>query len=147
MKKYILLILLGMFLAGSASAALVPCGQSCQQMSVDGKSCINPGTSESQPCQLCHLWQLFNNIINFVLYSLVVPGAALLFAYAGVLVLIAGGSADKVKKGRTIFTRTVFGLVIIFCSWLIIGTIINTLAGSSEAFNIIGAWNKFPPCP
>jgi hypothetical protein len=129
MKKYVLLILVGVLLAGSVSAALVPCGE--------------PGN----PCKLCHLWQLFKNVLDFVLYNVVIPGAVLLFAYAGILVLTAGGSQERVKRGRTVFTNTVVGLVIIFCSWLIIGTIMNTLGGGSQAFNIIGAWNKFPPCP
>ena len=134
MKKYqkiLPLVCLGIFFAGIVSAAgLVPCG--------------NAG---EPACQLCHLWVMFDGVIKFVLYNLVLPGAVLLFAYAGVKLLLSGGNPTKVGEAKNIFTNTVWGLVIIFCSWLIIGTIINTLGSGSQAFQIIGAWNKYPSCP
>jgi len=143
MKKKIIATIcfcfIGCFLAANVWAVswlpLVPCG------------------GEGQPaCKLCYLWQLFSNLINFVIFGLSVPIAALLFIVAGVFFLIAGGNESKVNKAKEIFTKTIIGLVIIFCSWLIVDTLIKTLVVSptdgpiNEAGQVIWAWNQFPSC-
>ncbi len=93
-------------------------------------------------CTVCDFWHLGSNIINFITFNLAIPAASLLFIVAGVFFLIAGGREDMVAKARTIFTNTFIGLVIIFSSWLIVDTLLKTIA--SAGFS--GAWNKFPTC-
>jgi hypothetical protein len=125
------LFLFGLFAANLAYAGfvtepIVPCGR------------------EGQPdCTLCHLWHLASNIINFISFNLAIPAAVLLFVAAGVIFLISGGSEEKVTLAKSIFTNTVIGLVIIFTGWLLIDTLVKTLA--IGAFS--GAWNIFPSCP
>jgi len=122
------LFLSGLVRANLALAALVPCG----------------GPTQS-PCTLCHLWQLGSNIINFLTFSLAIPAAALLFVAAGVIFLVSGGNEYKLTKAKTIFTNTVIGLLIVFCSWLLIDTLIKTIATTStETGVIIWSWNDFP---
>jgi len=94
-------------------------------------------------CTLCHLWHLASNIINFISFNLAIPLATLLFVAAGVIFLISGGSEEKVGLAKSIFTNTVIGLVIIFCSWMLIDTLLKTIV--TGAFS--GAWNVFPACP
>lgn len=134
-KKYqkiitaVCLIAIGCSVGASAWAALVPCG------------------GEGQPaCKLCHLWQLFSNLINFLLIDIVIPVAVVLFVASGVVFLTSGGSTTRIELAKKIIRSAITGLVIIFLSWLIIDTIMKTLAGSSAAFHLIGAWNKFPGC-
>ena len=93
-------------------------------------------------CTICDLWHLGSNIINFISFNLAFPVAALLFAVAGVFFLIAGGRKEMVDKARTIFTNTLIGVVIIFCSWLMIDTLLKTIA--KQEFS--GAWQEFPTC-
>ncbi len=134
-KKIIigLLLLFGLLGANLAYAAFVtepilPCGR------------------EGAPdCNLCHLWHLGSNIVNFISFNLAIPVAVLLFMAAGVIFLTSGGSEQKVALARSIFTNTVIGLVIIFCSWLLVDTLIKTIAGNLEG--LVGAWNNFPTCP
>jgi hypothetical protein len=137
MKKKIIATIcfcfIGCFLAMNVWAVswlpLVPCGGS------------------GNPCKLCHLWQLFSNLINFVIFGLSVPIAALLFVVAGVYLLTAGGNESRVGKAREVFTQTLIGLLIIFCSWLIVDTLVKTLVNpSTEAGQVIWAWNAFPSC-
>jgi len=121
------LLLIGLFSANLALAGgLVPCG----------------GQREPE-CNLCHLWQLADNILDFITLQLVFPIAALLFVAAGVVFLTSGGSEEKVTLAKTIFTNTVIGLIIVLCSWLLIDTLISTIAGSG---GIITAWEVFPVC-
>ena len=54
---------------------------------------------------------LINNIVNFILFSLAVPIAAIMFFYAGFLMITAGGvSASSKTKAKNIFTNTVIDL-------------------------------------
>ncbi len=99
-------------------------------------------------CNICHLWQLGSNIINFISFNLAIPVATLLFIVAGVFFLTSGGDESRVTKARTIFTNTVIGLIIIFASWLLIDTLFKTLANGTTAigFQIKYSWNVFPTC-
>ena len=100
-------------------------------------------------CTLCHLWHLASNIINFLSFNLAIPLSILLFVAAGVMFLISGGNQEKVALARSIFTNTVIGLVIIFCSWMLIDTLIKSIAtsGTTEAWDVVYFWNEFPSCP
>lgn len=93
-------------------------------------------------CTVCDFWHLGSNIINFITFNLALPVASLLFIVAGVFFLIAGGRQDMVAKARTIFANTFIGLVIVFTSWLVIDTLLKTIANAGFS----GAWNAFPSC-
>jgi len=95
-------------------------------------------------CNLCHLWQLASNVINFISFNLAIPLAALLFIAAGIIFLTSAGSEQKITLARSIFINTAIGLTIIFCSWLLIDTLIKTIANPDTV--IYWAWNKFPNC-
>ena len=114
--------------AGFVTDPIVPCGTEA-----------NP-----KPCNLCHLWHLASNIINFISFNLAIPAAVLLFVAAGVIFLISGGSQEKVSLAKSIFTNTIIGLVIIFCSWMLIDTLLKTLVDTSV---VTWSWNEFPSCP
>ena len=107
-------------------------------------------------CNLCHFWQLGSNIINFLIFGLAVPLTIILFIWAGVLLLTSGGSEERIKTGKKVFTNTVIGIVIVFTSWLIIDTAIKRLVfrreggqwipPETEAGIALWAWNNFPAC-
>ena len=131
------LVLMGLTIAnlvqaGFVTEPIVPCGW-----------------GDKPDCNLCHLWHMGSNIINFITFNLAIPVASLLFIAAGVIFLISGGSEEKVALARSIFTNTVIGIVIIFCSWMLIDTLIKTIGGSgmTEEAIIIYFWNQFPTCP
>ena len=136
-KKYLKVLVIFVFLVGlvginSAQAGIVPCG-----------TAENP-----DPCKLCHLWLLASKVINFISFTLAIPIAILLFVAAGVLFMISGGNENRITLAKSIFTNTIIGIVIIFLAWLIVDTLLKSIAGSgNEATQIIGAWNSFPACP
>jgi hypothetical protein len=68
---------------------------------------------------------------------MVIPIAAIMFAYAGFLMVTAGGEAAHARtKAKSIFTNAVIGLIIAVACWLIIKTILSILG-----FN--GSWIGF----
>jgi len=111
--------------AGFVTGQIVPCGS-------EGQS----------SCTLCHLWNLASNVINFISFNLAIPIATLLFVVAGIIFLTSAGSEQKIGLAKSIFVNTVIGLLIIFCSWLLIDTLLKTIATGT----INGAWNSFPVC-
>ncbi len=87
------------------------------------------------PCDFGALMRLVNNVIQFVLIA-VVPLAAIIFAYAGFVLLTSGGSDEKKGQAKKIFSNVAIGLVIVLAAWLIIETVIHALGWN-------GAWIGF----
>lgn len=87
------------------------------------------GMGNLPPCEFCHFVQLADNIIQFLITIAAIIGA-LMFAWAGFLMVTARGNVSQVEKGKGIFLNVVIGLVILLTSWLIVDTVMKTLAGS-----------------
>jgi hypothetical protein len=58
-------------------------------------------------------------------YGLAIAGilAAIVLMGGGVLWLASGGSATQITKAKELMTGSIVGLIIIFCSWIILNTI------------------------
>lgn len=114
----------------AGAQGLVPCGTEVKDGAI------------TNPCKICHLFELVSIIVNFITYNIAAPLATIMLIYGGVMLIISGGSEDRKKKGLNAIWAAVWGLVIVFGAWLIVNTIINSLA--SNEFS--GGWNKFPRC-
>lgn len=86
--------------------------------------CDNTNTS----CDFNQLMNLINTVIKFILFNMVIPIAAIMFAYAGFLMVTAGGEIAHARtKAKSIFTNTLLGLIFAAAAWLIIRTILSIL--------------------
>jgi hypothetical protein len=109
--------------AYSITDPLVPCGTKANLV----------------PCDFNTLMTLVNNVIHFILYYMVVPIAAIMFAYAGFLLISAGGEAAHARtKAKEIFSNAIIGLIIAIAAFLTIRTILSILG-----YN--GSWLGFNP--
>ncbi len=107
---------------GFLSGQIVPCGRAGQD-----------------PCTLCHVFELANNVVQFLLqFALVVAPIFILFG--GIMILISAGSPDKVSLGKKIITSAVIGVIIALGAWAILGTLFNALIGGS---GFPWPWNEF----
>lgn len=108
-KKLIIVIVFTIFISFfpfSANAQLVPeCGADCD---------------------FNDLMELVQNFINFMIV-IAIPLAAISFAWAGVLLMTAAGSEDKIKKAHSIFLKVGVGLVFVLTAWLVVYLITSTL--------------------
>ena len=88
-------------------------------------------TAEIVPCDTnCgfnDLIQLATNIVNFLLYSLAMPLAAVSFAYAGFLMLTQGGNEATLTKVKSIFWYALLGLIVAFGAWAIVHFVAGVL--------------------
>ncbi|MBP9669416.1 MAG: hypothetical protein KBE09_03950 [Candidatus Pacebacteria bacterium] len=95
------------------------------------------GGASAKPCDLCAFGTLIQNILNLTVY-LAIVGAALLFAYAGWLMLSSAEDPGRRTTGRSIFTSATIGLIIILGGWLAIDTVMKSVLNESK----FGPWNK-----
>ncbi len=121
----VIILLLAIFAPSIASAGIVPCGG-----------------PEQKSCNLCHLYTLVKNGIDFMLLDLILPVAVIALLIGGIFLLASRGNPQMMETGKNAITNTIIGVIIAFGSWLIIATIVNTLGYD----NFIAAWNKPPVC-
>lgn len=114
----------------------------CEQINPDGSKSVVQATNV---CTACDIFALANSIMRFLWWSISLPIAILMFAYAGFLMVVPGGAGEgtssRLSKGKKIMTTTVVGIAIVFFSWLLIDTGIKALSptGLGRGF---GFWNK-----
>lgn len=89
-------------------------------------------------CQLCHLFDLFNNVIQ---YAILIGSAiaACAFAYAGALMVFAAGDTGKIASSKKIFGTVILGYVIALIGVLMVDVLVNSLAQGKLAW-------KSAPC-
>ena len=83
-------------------------------------------TCTGTECGWKELMTMVNTVINFLLFYMAIPIAAIMFTYAGFMMITAAGGEAK-TKGKTVFFNTVIGLLLALASWLIIKTILTIM--------------------
>jgi len=99
------------------SGGLVPCDNSVEH-----------------PCDFNQFLKLINTVIDFIFTNLVLPIAAIMFAYAGFELVTSGGSTEKKSKAKSIFTNVAIGLIIAVAAFLIIKTILSIVGYTGTTF-------------
>jgi type IV secretory pathway VirB2 component (pilin) len=88
------------------------------------------GTSQGAPCEFKDLAELFSRVMNFLLFTVMVPLAVLSIAFVGFQYLTAVGNPSKLAKAHDVLWDVLFGIFIALAAWLIINTIFSVLTGN-----------------
>jgi hypothetical protein len=83
------------------------------------------GGAVTNPCGFDDLIILAQDVINFLIFSIAAPLAAVMFAYAGFLYVTNRGNESQIKRAHTIFLSVFWGFVVVLGAYLIIYFIIN----------------------
>ena len=134
MKKYFISILIIIALVGLFGSVAI--AQTTTSTS-DLTGLVHCDNSTAHPCNFNALMELVNTIINFLLFALALPIAAIMCAYAGFKLVISAGSSEERTSAKKIFTSAIIGFIIALAAWLIVETILSILG-----YN--GAWIGFP---
>ncbi|MFH1968594.1 MAG: hypothetical protein ABIJ84_04360 [bacterium] len=125
MKKifwvFFLLTILIPVSAVAQSGGLVPCGNS-----PDG----------SDACTITDFFIMLGRIYDFLVKWIATPLAILSITIGAVVLMTSAGNPSQATKGKQILMISIIGLVLVFCSWLIIQTLLS-------AIGYTGAWNVF----
>lgn len=135
MKNTIKLLIPSLIILSVLLVTVVPVVSSAQNNNsnivkeVEEKGLVPCGTQENKtPCGFSHFIKLINNVISFILFGLALPIAAIMFAYAGFLLVTAGEeSAHARTEAKTIFKNAVIGIVLAAGAWLIVKTLLSIL--------------------
>ena len=111
-----------------------------------GGGLVPCGGPNEPPCEFCHLFVMFDRIIDFVLFTLVPPIAVLMLVIGGAMFFFAGADPALLSKARAVLSATVIGLLIIYGSWLLINAFFIAIGVS--AWTGLGTWFELAiPCP
>ena len=163
MKK---LLLVGLFLAvalsfipllSHAQGGLVPCGfdtnddGQVRNIDLNGDGKIQTGIDHIETCQLCHGFQLVNNILNWVLFVLIPIIAPIFIVIGGIMMLVAGGTPVQIfeqtgsqgnprlyNQAKAVITAVVVGLIIVYTAYVVLSTILTSLGVAD--WTGLGSW-------
>lgn len=122
----VLFFVLAIPLVSIAANDLIPCG-------VDK----NADLTIKDPCDFNKFLELINNVINFVLFKLAIPIAAIVFMYGGYEMVTSGGNSSAKEKAKKILTNTILGLIFAGASFIIVKVVLTTLGyDGSWIFNL-----------
>ena len=88
----------------------------------------------TENCGFNDLLTLINDVVKFVFTDLVLPIAAIMFAYAGFELVTSGGSTEKKSKARSIFTNVAIGLIVAAAAFLIVQAILSIVGYTGTTF-------------
>jgi hypothetical protein len=100
----------------ATASGLIPCGNA-------------PGAGEA--CTFDDIIKLAQNVINFLIFKIASPIAAVMFAYAGFLWVTNAGNESKITQAKGIFWAVFIGFVVALAAWLTINMIVNFFLDSS----------------
>jgi hypothetical protein len=102
---------------------LVSCTGNPYTFDAQGNKANNPNACQS----LCDLIGTVLNVIYFIIsicFFILVP---IFFVIGGVMMMISAGNPERLSTGKTMLTRTVIGIVIVLCAYLVVATFVNFL--------------------
>lgn len=79
------------------------------------------------PCEYNDLVALVQTVINYLIYTIATPIAAVMFGVAGFQMITSGGDPGKVKSAKKIFTNVLIGYAVMLAAFLIIKLIMSFL--------------------
>lgn len=78
------------------------------------------GNTADDPCTFEDLFELVNNVIEFILFKFVPPLAIIWFAFGGITMMTAGGDPSKIETGKKMITYGVIGVLLVYAAWAIV---------------------------
>jgi hypothetical protein len=97
-------------------------------------------------CDFNSLIATVNRVIDFLIKYIAFPLVAIVIAWAGIKLLISGGSSEAKSSAKSMIGKVVIGLIIALLSWVIIKLILVTL-GYVPGGPLWCLFNITPQCP
>ena len=103
-------------------------------------------------CQFCHLVSTGQNVMEWLVIALAVV-AALIFTYAGLVLVTSTGNQAAQVKARNVFSNVIIGYLIVLGGWLLVDTAFKMLVDPElmKEGGELGPWNRvecvFQPRP
>lgn len=109
---------------------LVPCGRRYDNPNT-------PEINETEPCQLKHIFLLFKNVLDFLLWRMGPIILVLLVLTVGIISYFAVGSPIIITQAKSILRSAGTGYAVIFLAWLMVNLLLALLG---YQIGIFGRW-------
>lgn len=104
---------------------------------VCGNASVNGEVPVSEQCTFNDLINEVQVVINFLIFKIAAPLAAVMFVYAGFLYLTNGGNESRVRQAHEVFWNVFIGLVVALAAWIVMSFILTFFLGANSAFNFL----------
>ncbi len=111
-------------------SGLIPCGNG---------ALVGGAVAAEERCTFDDLILLAQIVINFLIFRIAAPIAAVMFAYAGFLWLTNAGNESKITQAKEVFWMVFWGLVVALAAWLTINMIVTFFVGTDSRVNYLEA--------
>jgi hypothetical protein len=101
-------------------------------------------------CDFADFIELVQRFLNYLIYIVATPIAAIMFGIAGFYYLTAGEDTSKVKKAHDIFISVLWGFGTMLIAWALVSFIFNFFTNTQdpqENLNLLEAPTTPPPGP
>jgi len=85
------------------------------------------GNDTSDPCQIGDFFVMLVNIYNFITIDIAVPLAVIAIIVAAIMMMLSAGNPNLFTLGKKTLYAAIIGLVLVFCSWIIINFVVTAL--------------------
>jgi hypothetical protein len=105
----------------------------------DGTGIVNCGCAPdgSDACTITDIFVMLVKIYNFIILQIATPLAIIALIVGAIMILISAGNANLLGMGKKIIYSAIIGLVLVFCSWLIINFIMEALGYTGPSWSTL----------
>ncbi len=104
-----------------------------------GAGLVPCGGEDEEPCQTCHVVQLVNGVVEWLVLILGTI-AAIIIVYAGFKLVMSGGNQHAMQDAKELINNMLIGFGIVLAGWLLIDTGMKLLLMDGET--PLGVWNQ-----
>lgn len=94
-------------------------------------SCTGSGKGGERCDSICDLLHTFIHFIYFGMSLAVFAVAPVLMVWGGLMIVIAGVSAEKISLGKKIITGTLIGVAIVLLAYLMVNLVLEVLGAQT----------------
>lgn len=88
---------------------------------------VTCGKGASDSCELNDLLDMLGKIYDIIVKEIATPLAIIALTIGGIMMMISAGNPNLLGLGKKILYAAIIGLVLVWCSYLIINFILTTL--------------------
>ena len=93
---------------------------------------VTCGNTAGDPCTFDDLFATVNEVINFVLFSIVPPIAVITLVIAAINLMTSSGDPGKLEAAKKTLIWIILGLVVVYGAWAIVKGFITALGGGGD---------------
>jgi len=126
----------------------VPCGKAVMIMGSghcdsDILSATDPKgmTKEILHCQLCHVFIMISEMINYLFVKVIPPITVLMLVIGGVMFYFGGGRPELLTRAKSLLKTVGIGLVLVYGAFMFVGLFL-TILGATDMEPVKNVWSN-----